>query len=405
MNMYLNCIMLNLFCAKSINRDKVNLKTMFSEKMNRITLFFNSKRIKLGFLVVLVSFFLGSGFSQSTKFETVVIDAGHGGHDHGCSGKGSKEKTIALSIALKLGKLIETKDKDVKVVYTRKTDKFVTLDNRAKIANSKKADLFICVHANANKKSSPYGTETYVLGLHKTDEQEEIAARENAVIELEENSQSKYQKITPERLIARTMQLSAYLNQSIGFASEIQKEFKKIGRKDRGVKQAGFVVLYKTTMPSVLIETGFLTNSKENTFLKKSVNQQKMAQAIYNAFSTYKAKRDKIYYEIAKDKKERKPANPTVTSTKSSRVVFKIQLASSTNKIEPKSYNFKGLKNVEIKKDGRYYRYYYGATPSYSQIKRSLKTAKSKGYKDAFVMGFVNGKRVDLQKAINLAGN
>ena len=401
MNMYLNCIMLFLFNSKSINSCKVNLKTMFSEKMNRLTLIFTSKRIMLGFLVVGLSFFYGTNFSQASKFKTVVIDAGHGGHDHGCSGRGSKEKTIALNIALKLGKLIETKNKDVSVIYTRKTDKFVTLDNRAKIANTKQADLFICIHANANSKSSPYGSETYVLGLHKTDEQEEIANRENAVIELEENASNNYQKITPEKLIARTMQLSAYLNQSIGFASEIQKEFKKIGRKDRGVKQAGFVVLYKTTMPSVLIETGFLTNPKENEFLKKSANQQKMAQAIYNAFNVYKKKRDKIYNQIASENKT--PIKKPAKSTNNNNVEFKIQLASSTNKIEPKSYNFKGLRNVEIKQDGKYYRYYYGMTSSYNEIKKSLKIARSKGYKDAFVMGFVNGKRVDLQQAIKLA--
>lgn len=402
MNMYLNCIMLNLFCSKLIIRNKVNVKTMFLEKMNRFTPRFMTKRVNVVFLVVFLVFFQINSFSQLSKFKTVVIDAGHGGHDDGCSGKGSKEKVIALSIALKLGKLIETGNKDVDVIYTRKTDKFVTLDNRAKIANTKKADLFICVHANANNKSTPYGTETYVLGLHKTKEQKEIAARENAVIELEENSSSKYQKITPEKLIARTMQLSAYLNQSISFASQIQKEFKKIGRKDRGVKQAGFVVLYKTTMPSVLIETGFLTNAADNAFLKKSANQQKMAQAIYNAFKRYKNNRDKIYNQIVKDKPNTKSSS---VSTSSSDVVFKVQLASSTNKIEPKSYNFKGLQNVELKKHGKYYRYYYGETNSYASIKKSLKTAKTKGYKDAFVLGFVDGKRVDLQKAIKLAKN
>ena len=403
MNMSLSGIMLNLFCTQNRNRGKVNRKTMFLEKMTLITPIIMHKRIRILFLVSGALFFFNSSYSQGKKFKTVVIDAGHGGHDDGCSGTGSKEKTIALSIALKLGKLIEANDKDVTVDYTRKTDKFVTLDNRAKIANTKKADLFICIHANANAKSSPYGTETYVLGLHKTDEQEEIAARENSVIELEENSSSTYQKITPEKLIARTMQLSAYLNQSISFASEIQKEFKKIGRKDRGVKQAGFVVLYKTTMPSVLIETGFLTNSKENAFLKSSANQQKMAKAIYEAFKTYKEKRDRVYNEI------RKNSNSSIEKEEilaiGSRVEFKIQLASSTNKIEPKSYNFKGLRDVEIKKDGKYYRYYYGNTSSYNSVQQSLKTAKAKGYKDAFLMGFVDGKRVDLKEAIKLGNN
>lgn len=400
--MCLSGIMLNLFCPNYGITGKVNRKTMFLEKMTLITPRIIHKRVRNIFLMLGMLFFFSPSFSQGKKFKTVVIDAGHGGHDDGCSGIGSKEKIIALSIALKLGKLIETNDKDVTVEYTRKTDKFVTLDNRAKIANTKKADLFICVHANANAKSSPYGTETYVLGLHKTDEQEEIAARENSVIELEEDSHNKYQKITPEKLIARTMQLSAYLNQSISFASEIQKEFKKIGRKDRGVKQAGFVVLYKTTMPSVLIETGFLTNAKENTYLKSSANQQKMAKAIYNAFKTYKYKRDRIYNEISKNSDK---SSNRETASSASIVEFKIQLASSTNKIEPKSYNFKGLKNIEIKQDGKYYRYYYGNTSSYNSIQKSLKTAKKKGYKDAFLMGFVNGKRVNLDEAIKLGNN
>ena len=400
--MCLSGLMLNLFCPNYRITGKVNRKTMFLEKMTLITPRIIHKRVRNIFLMLGMLFFFSPSFSQGKKFKTVVIDAGHGGHDDGCSGIGSKEKIIALSIALKLGKLIETNDKDVTVEYTRKTDKFVTLDNRAKIANTKKADLFICVHANANAKSSPYGTETYVLGLHKTDEQEEIAARENSVIELEEDSHNKYQKITPEKLIARTMQLSAYLNQSISFASEIQKEFKKIGRKDRGVKQAGFVVLYKTTMPSVLIETGFLTNTKENTYLKSSANQQKMAKAIYNAFKTYKNKRDRIYNEIRKNSDK---SSNRETASSASIVEFKIQLASSTNKIEPKSYNFKGLKNIEIKKDGKYYRYYYGNTSSYNSIQKSLKTAKKKGYKDAFLMGFVNGKRVNLDEAIKLGNN
>jgi N-acetylmuramoyl-L-alanine amidase len=400
--MCLSGLMLNLFCPNYRITGKVNRKTMFLEKMTLITPRIIHKRVRNIFLMLGMLFFFSPSFSQGKKFKTVVIDAGHGGHDDGCSGIGSKEKIIALSIALKLGKLIETNDKDVTVEYTRKTDKFVTLDNRAKIANTKKADLFICVHANANAKSSPYGTETYVLGLHKTDEQEEIAARENSVIELEEDSHNKYQKITPEKLIARTMQLSAYLNQSISFASEIQKEFKKIGRKDRGVKQAGFVVLYKTTMPSVLIETGFLTNTKENTYLKSSANQQKMAKAIYNAFKTYKNKRDRIYNEIRNNSDK---SSNRETASSASIVEFKIQLASSTNKIEPKSYNFKGLKNIEIKKDGKYYRYYYGNTSSYNSIQKSLKTAKKKGYKDAFLMGFVNGKRVNLDEAIKLGNN
>ena len=383
-----------------IKHCKVNLKTMYLTNNSKISKGFSSKRMRLPFLVLAFSLFSISSFSQMKKFKTVVIDAGHGGTDQGCSGKKSKEKTIVLNIALELGRLISEQHKDIQVVYTRKKDRFVTLDKRAKIANSKNADLFISIHANANVKSKPYGTETYVLGLHRTKDQKNIAARENSVINLEENSKKKYKKITPEKLIARTMQLSAFLNQSITFAGGIQAEFKKLGRKDRGVKQAGFVVLYKTTMPSVLIETGFLSNTKENNYLKNKVNQKKMAKAIFNAFGKYKKNQDQIYAQVIANSK---PSKTTLASNK--KVIFKIQLASSTKKIITKSYNFKGLRGIERKKDGKYYRYYYGATKHYSVAVKSLIKAKKKGYKDAFLMGFVDGKRVDLKKAKLLAKN
>lgn len=407
MNMFLNCIIVNLFNNKSNKLHKVNLKTMFLTKKMPITKSFSSKRKKMLFLVLLFGFFTISSFSQIKKFKTVVIDAGHGGTDRGCAGSGSKEKTVVLNIALELGRLIKESHKDIKVVFTRDKDRFVTLNRRAKIANNLHADLFISIHANANTKTKPFGTETYVLGLHRTKAQKNIAARENAVIELEEDSENSYQKITPDKLIARTMQLSAFLNQSITFAGGIQQEFKKLGRKDRGVKQAGFVVLYKTTMPSVLIETGFLTNVKENSFLKQKANQHKMAKAIFNAFTVYKKNQDKIYNEIVGAQKPvvKKPKQEKEKVYKKTNVVFKIQLASSSRKIAAKSYNFKGLRGVERKQQGKYYRYYYGKTKSYSAINKLLKKVKRKGYKDAFLLAFVNGKRIDLKKAILLAEN
>jgi N-acetylmuramoyl-L-alanine amidase len=334
--------------------------------------------------------------AQIIGCKTVVIDAGHGGKDPGCHGKDSQEKEVALGIALALGKKIEENFKDVKVIYTRDTDVFVELDERARIANDNNADLFICIHANSAGSPNAKGADSHVLGLHRTEAQKEIARRENAVVELESNPK-KYDDITPDKLIARTMQLSVYLSQSIIFASNIQKEFKKLGRVDRGVKQAGFVVLYKTTMPSVLIESGFLTNESDEAFLNKVENQEKMGGAIFNAFKIYKEERDKVAKAI-----EDNNGNPVEVKEEKGEVEFKIQLASSGKKIETQAYNFKGLTNVECKKVDSYYRYFYGHTGSYDKIKESLKVAQSKGYKDAFILAFSEGNRISLKKAINL---
>ncbi len=391
-NILLDNIILLLFNRMNKKRYKTKLKSMDLANFMSLYKKHSLKRVLTLFLVLTG---INFSFAQGDGCKVVVIDAGHGGKDPGCSGKGSKEKTIALGIALKLGKLIEDNHKDVKVVYTRKSDVFVELDERANIANKNKADLFICIHANANAKASAYGAETYVLGLHKTEAQKQIANRENSVISFEDNTK-KYEELTPDMLIARTMQLSVFLNQSILFANDIQKEFKKIGRKDRGVKQAGFVVLFKTTMPSVLIESGFLTNTTDNEFLIKGENQQKMAQSIYNAFKTYKSQRDEVA-DVIKENNIEVPEN--------SGVQFKVQIASSRNEVDVAPYNFKGLEGVEKKKVDAYYRYFYGNTSSYSEIKKIKEEVKKKGYSDAFVIAYLDGERISLKKAINLASD
>ena len=202
-------------------------------------------------------------FSQTKNAEkqlirTVVIDAGHGGKDPGCHGSFAHEKVVCLAMALRLGELIKAKYPDVKVIFTRDKDVFVELYERANIANRANADLFICIHANAGSASA-YGTETYVLGLHRTESQQKVAETENAIISLEDDKGAKYLDfdMSPDAIIGIQLQMSVNLDNSIRFAELLQKEFKRIGRYDRGVKQAGFLVLYKTTMPSVLIETGF----------------------------------------------------------------------------------------------------------------------------------------------------
>ena len=218
-NILLDNIILLLFNRMNKKRYKTKLKSMDLANFMSLYKKHSLKRVLTLFLVLTG---INFSFAQGDGCKVVVIDAGHGGKDPGCSGKGSKEKTIALGIALKLGKLIEDNHKDVKVVYTRKSDVFVELDERANIANKNKADLFICIHANANAKASAYGAETYVLGLHKTEAQKQIANRENSVISFEDNTK-KYEELTPDMLIARTMQLSVFLNQSILFANDISK--------------------------------------------------------------------------------------------------------------------------------------------------------------------------------------
>lgn len=228
----------------------------------------------------------------------VVIDAGHGGHDTGTNGKKSKEKDIALKIALKVGSYIEKNIPGVKVIYTRKDDRYVALDERADIANKNKADLFICIHANANPNNKAFGTETFVMGLHKDEGNFEIAKRENSVILLDDNYEQRYEGFdptSPESYILFSLTQSAYQESSLRFAQKVEEQFKKkTGRNSRGVKQAGFLVLWRTTMPSVLIETGFLSNAPEEAFLAGDEGQELIASGIYRAFKEYKSEVESI---------------------------------------------------------------------------------------------------------------
>ncbi len=230
--------------------------------------------------------------------DTIVIDAGHGGKDPGTHGQSVKEKDVALKIALKVGGYIEKNMPGVKVVYTRKTDTYLALDERAAIANKAKADLFICIHANAVPREEIYGTETYVMGLHKSEGNLDVAKRENAVILLDNNYEQRYEGFdpnSPESYILFSLAQSAFQESSLKFAEKIESQFKnRLGRKSHGVKQAGFWVLWRTAMPSVLIEVGFLTNKKEEKFLGDANGQDLIASGIYRAFKDYKAQLESI---------------------------------------------------------------------------------------------------------------
>ncbi|AMM51487.1 N-acetylmuramoyl-L-alanine amidase [Rufibacter sp. DG15C] len=228
---------------------------------------------------------------KEVKVRTVVIDAGHGGKDIGCNGKSAYEKHVALAVALKLGKQIEENNPDVKVVYTRKNDTFVELIDRAGIANKNHADLFISIHCNSGP-SAAFGTETYTMGLHTSNGNLAVAKRENSVILQEENYKENYGGFnpnSPQSHILFSLYQSAYIDNSLRFAQKVEKQFKsKLGRSSRGVKQAGFLVLWKSAMPSALIEIGFLTNPSEEKFLNDNSNQSYMASGIYRAFKEYK---------------------------------------------------------------------------------------------------------------------
>lgn len=242
--------------------------------------------------VVCASFTETGNDKFKEKITTIVIDAGHGGHDPGCSGRFSKEKNVALDIALKLGRYIEENMPEINVIYTRKTDVFVELYERARIANEANADLFISIHCNANENKSAYGTETITMGLHKSKVNLETAQRENGVILLEDNYEQNYDGFdpnSPEAYIVFSMFQNAFLDRSIDLASKVEQQFRdRVNRKSRGVKQAGLLVLFKTTMPSILVETGFLTNPTEEKFLNSKEGQSYIASAIYRAFKDYK---------------------------------------------------------------------------------------------------------------------
>ena len=253
------------------------------------------------FLSILVSLLLCAGIvhaqnEQGSMLKKVVIDPGHGGRDPGAQGAKSKEKDIVLDIALRVGKMINEKYPDVEVIYTRKTDVFVELDKRGDIANKAHANLFISIHANSVKKGAkcPSGTETFVMGNSRSTANMEVAMRENEVILLEDDYSTRYEGFDPnkpESFIVLSLLQNSYMNQSIDFAGEIQEHFKVLAnRVSRGVRQAGLLVLWRTTMPSVLIEVGFICNPEEEKFMTSAAGKDKLATAIFQAFSSYKTK-------------------------------------------------------------------------------------------------------------------
>lgn len=377
----------------------------------------NYKRYCLRYILAgMFLFFSGVLLYAAEKTFVVVIDAGHGGKDPGATGKYAKEKTINLAVALKLGELIKANHSDTRVIYTRKSDVFVELDERAAIANKAKADLFISIHTNAARTRSAKGTETYTLGLARSEENLEVAKRENSAILLEDNYKEKYEGFDPnstESYIIFEFLQNRHLEQSINFASGIQKEFcNTAGRSDRGVRQAGFLVLRKTGMPSVLVELGYISNAEEEKYLASSTGQQTLANSIYRAFRKLKRNYDKrlgIYSNDSDDanitqatKSEKQKDSPKVnlSETKSSPnnaanntgTLYKIQILTSDKKLSINDRRFKGHKNVSFYKEKGLYKYTIGESSDFKEI-TALRKKILKDFKDAFIIRFVNGEK------------
>ncbi len=340
----------------------------------------------------------GNDEHRNKKF-TVVLDAGHGGHDPGKVANGVKEKDIALDLVLLVGKELE-KHPDIKVVYTRKTDKFVNLYVRGKIANEAEADLFVSIHCNAHH-SNAYGSETYVLGLHANRQNFEVAKAENEVIYLEENHEANYAGYdinSPESIIGLTIMQEEFLGQSIRLAKLLQENFSvKLKRKNRGVKQAGFIVLHQTFMPSVLIETGFITNKNEKNYLSSKKGKTEVSDNIAEAIIRYKKD---LAVNTAIDNFQ-DVSNEGETAAAAG-VTFKVQIAAGGNKIETKRYNFRGLEPISMEQEGSVYRYLYGNTTEYEEAKSLQRQAKAKGYKSAYIVAYRNGQRISVEEALRL---
>ena len=345
----------------------------------------NSFRLTLLLLFLSITNFIFSQQNLNSQF-TVVVDAGHGGKDPGNTGNGYLEKKIALSIALKLGKKLE--DNDVKVIYTRKSDVFVNLFERANIANRSNAQLFISIHCDSHT-SQAYGAGTFVLGLHANQRNFEVAKKENSVIFFEEDYINKYEGFdpnNPESVIGLTLMQEEYLDQSIVAASYIQNSFvNRLKRRNRTVKQAGFIVLKYTYMPSVLVETGFLTNNSEGAYLNSVKGQNEMADAIASAVFDYK---NDFFQNLS--------TTNLNDDLNQSRISYRIQIAASAKLLELKPYNFRGLKSVDVVKEGSLYKYLYGKHSTLEDAKKSLNDAKKSGYQSSFIVKFENNKVISL---------
>jgi len=350
--------------------------------------------------------------SETEKKWVIVIDAGHGGKDPGAVGKFSYEKDIVLAVALKTGEMIKKNIKNVKVIYTRENNTFVELGERADIANRNKADLFISIHANGNPSSNARGTETYIMGLSKDEANLQVAMKENEVILLEKDYTTKYEGFdpkSPESYIIFTLMQNVFREQSTYLASLIQNQYKeRVNRADRGVQEAGFYVLFMTTMPSVLTEIGFITNPAEEKYINSSEGQEYLSSAIFRACRDYiNDVNSRSGLSMAEDTvpQQDEKAAPMVPAKESTVLIeFKVQVASSATKKEISPRNFRGLTDISELAAPDRYRYTSGSFTNYTEAadhRKKLETI----YPDAFVVAVKDNKLVPLQQAMDQQKN
>lgn len=378
--------------------------TMKATKLIKIGLFFI-------FLLPAVVF-----AQRGEKITTLVLDAGHGGKDTGALGKTSKEKDVALSVALKVGALVKKNLPDVKVVYTRSTDVFIPLVDRANIANKNNADVFISIHCNAAENKQAYGTETFVMGEHKNQANLEVAKRENSSILYEDDADNTYGGFdpnSPESYILLSLQQNEFQSQSINLAAKIQNRYtNNLSRRNRGVQQAGFLVLVRTAMTSILTEIGFISNPEEEKYINSKSGQDKIAESIYLAFkdfkTEYEAKNSKgAAVDTTTTNVETQPADTTVVVSTDTiqqpqvskpKVCFKVQFASSADKVNV-SKTYSKVPEVGCYYYSGAYRYTSGEFTDYDAAQKRLREVKKLGYSDAFLVAFSNDERISINDA------
>lgn len=355
-----------------------------------------------GILLVFFIFFfprVTDGQEDIGKIRCICIDPGHGGRDPGCIGKKGYEKNITLSMALKVGKLIKAQNPDIKVVYTRDKDVQVDLNKRGKIANAHKADLFMSIHVNAVNNKSVRGIETYVMGLHKSEENLKVAMKENAAIKYEDDYTLKYAGFDPskpESYIIFSMMQNVYLGKSLTLAGAVQEELVKTTRKvDRSVRQAGYLVLKDVAMPAILVELGFLSNPEEERFLLSQEGQEKMAQAIARAFKAYRTEVERNSAVLV----HHEEAHAAVPEPKED-FYYAVQLASATGRMSDPGKLYKPEKVRELHINGRY-RYCIGKSGEYAVVKQNWEKAR-KTVKDCFIIAVYKGKLINIAEARKL---
>ncbi len=359
---------------------------------------------------------------SATREFVVVIDPGHGGKDYGAIGAISREKDINLAVGKLLGEMIAKEMTDVKIIYTRDNDRFLTLNERAKIANKANGDLFISIHTNsiakrAKNRKTIAGASTYTLGLHRSDENLEVAKRENSVMVLEPDYSTTYSGFDPnstESYIIFELNQNKHMEQSIEFAQAVQSEFvATAGRKDKGVKQAGFWVLMATSMPAVLVELDFICNPTQEKFLASESGQKKLATALFNAVKGYKTGYDHqfspssantkktdnntgatYYIPTTVEPEPKQDIKENVSTESKSEIIYKVQFLTSSTKLEKGSRKFKKLSPIDYYFDNGVYKYTYGAETSWDKAKKKLQKAKSK-FPEAFIIKTRDGKRIE----------